>query len=376
MRLGKRGFRLPVALALMVVVAGCMSVGNGRPPDWVMGQSREYPSNRYLIGVGAASSRARAEERAYAAIARIFSAEIEAQTSDWESYSVSGGKTAVTTTRRLTLDHVTQVTTRKVLENVHILDTWYHPTDRQHFVLAGMKRAQVERTLLDQISEHDITIEKEVAQGRTGTTKLTKIRGFKRAINHLLLREAVNVDLRVVRENGIGVDSNYKLSDLKKELEDYLAENVVIEVQIEGEQQAQIRRAVLEGLGREGLVPLIKESNSNSGSFTWRNQGTNGITTDLLISGTARLWEIDLPDPLFRYVRWCSDLQVVEQGSLRLIGIVSRSGREGHITPEEARVRASKAMQAAVSSEVAESLAAYIYGEGKEDSVTHAACPK
>ena len=72
---------------------------------------------------------------------------------------------------------------------------------------------------------------------------------------------------------------------------------------------------------------------------------------------------MDLPDPLFVYVRWCSDLLVLENKPQRIIGVVSRSGREGHVTQKEALARASKAMQAAVTSDVANALSSYIYGD-------------
>ena len=61
---------------------------------------------------------------------------------------------------------------------------------------------------------------------------------------------------------------------------------------------------------------------------------------------------MDLPDPSFRYVRWCGDAQVQEMDSKRLLGVISRTGREGHITEQEARIRASHTMQKVISKEV------------------------
>ena len=77
------------------------------------------------------------------------------------------------------------------------------------------------------------------------------------------------------------------------------------------------------------------------------------------------------------YVRWCSDLLVLEDTPQRIIGVVSRSGREGHVTQKEAIARASKAMQAAVTLDVANALSSYIYGDVEElapPSTT--ACPR
>ena len=54
----------------------------------------------------------------------------------------------------------------------------------------------------------------------------------------------------------------------------------------------------------------------------------NGVP-DLVITGRTRFWEIDVPDPLFQYVRWCSDFQIVDRVTQRVVGVVSRSGRRG-----------------------------------------------
>ena len=357
-----------------MLLAGCATLGSTSSPDWIAGQSKTFPSSRYLVGVGEGDSRDTAEQRALAAIARIFQAEIKAKSRDWESYSVLEKEKQSTTSRRLTLDHVVQVSTNKVLEDAQILDVWSRPNDNRFYVLAGMNRDKAEKETLERIMEWDRTIEQNVTQGRVGDAKLSKIRGYKRAIKYLILREAANSDLRIIRESGQGEDSSYHVGDLKQELDDYVTKHVVIGVEIQGKQNSQIRNAILEGLSREGLLALAKDHEATT--LELPNQANNGEVPDLLIKGTAKLWNVDLPDPLFRYARWCSDLEVLEQQNHKIIGIVSRSGREGHITITEARARASKAMQVAVTAEVAETLAAYIYGESENPSLdSKPACP-
>ena len=100
---------------------------------------------------------------------------------------------------------------------------------------------------------------------------------------------------------------------------------------------------------------------------------------DVSIVGHLKMWTIDLPDPLFKYVRWCGDIDMVEQPSQRLIGVISETGREGHITEREARVRANGTMQHVLSHEVARVLTQLI---GQEDYAvsnsqrTSNACPQ
>jgi len=354
------------------MLPGCATFHTPSPPEWIIGQSQAYPFNQYLVGVGEADSRTVAEERAYGALARIFKADIEAQSRDWESYSLLEGEHQSIETRQLNLDHLTQVSTKKVLENVRILDSWLRPQDSRFFVLAGLNRAKAEQRLLDHIAEWDRMIAQEVKQGRTGLSPLAKLRGWKRAITHLLTRETANADLRIIRTNGSGISSPYHLDSLNRELEDYVTHHVTINIAIEGDQGSQVRRAIVEGLSREGLRPVATQEDG-TGSV---GQPPSSREPDLLIKGVVKMWDIDLPDPLFRYVRWCSDLEMIEGTTHRIIGSVSRTGREGHMTRKEARARSSKAMQAIITSEIIHTLAANIYGEPQEVGPSSPACPR
>ena len=59
--------------------------------------------------------------------------------------------------------------------------------------------------------------------------------------------------LRVIRNSGQGAPAGYRVAELTTELEQFLAGNFVVSVDVAGEQQEPVRRAVMEGLLREGL---------------------------------------------------------------------------------------------------------------------------
>ena len=329
----------------------------------------------YLLGVGEGDSRIVAEQRAYAAIARIFEVQVEAQARDSETYSIQEREGTSQSSRQVTLDHVTKVSTNKILGNVIILARWEQLHPYEYFVLAGMDRIQSEKILIEELSELDQAIEKDVKDSRSVNDILTKIRRLKRAIRNTGIRDELNSDLRIVRSSGLGDPPVYHVEDLQNELAHSLREELSVRLEIQGDHNSLIRRALLEGLSREGFYTNMPEklspaSNQNK-SFAPKGKA------DLLIKGAATMWELDLPDPRFLYVRWCADLLVLEDKPQRIIGVVSRSGREGHITRGEAFVRASKAMQAAVVSDVTEALSDFIYGEVEELAPpTSTACPR
>jgi hypothetical protein len=342
-----------------VLLAAC--AGAPKPPDWVTGtKAAAYPDDQFLIGVGQADSRPVAEERAYAAVSRIFKAEVSSQAKDWEAYLSLERKGKVEVERRLTVDTFTKVATDKLLENVKIAETWSDPRTGLHSALAVMNRGAVRSGLTSRIAELDEAIARDVKEAHGTADKLMKLRGLRRAIRNLITREAYNSDLRVV-SGGRGAPSEYSVSGLTGVLEKFLNENLVVAVVVTGDQAEAVRLAVIEGVIKEGLPVTTGDSKS----------------PDLFVKGETRLWPTDLPDPKFRYVRWCADFVIVNSGAQRIIGSVARSGREGHLNTLEASNRALRALQQEVTSALAKSLADHIYGDPPSDSApAPAACPK
>lgn len=326
----------------------------------------EYPSTQYLTGVGQSDTRSSAEDQAYAAVARIFKAEVAAQAQDWESYLVVENRGVSNAERRLTIDHVTKVSTDKVLENVRIADAWYDSDRRLHYALGVMNRSQAEAALMEKISALDHAIDADVAESRQATDKLAKVRALRRAGRSLVMREAYNTDLRVIRLSGQGLPSAYQVSELSGELEQFLATNLVLAVQVSGDHAEPVGRALSEGLIREGLHVTTKTEREEDGS------------PELIVRGTVRLFPIETRDPNFKYVRWCSDFEVVEPGTRRVVGATARGGREGHLTEREATAKALRVMQQELSSDVAKAIAAHVFGEVAlpETVAMPASCPR
>ncbi len=350
-------------LFLVLLVPACATAPAA--PDWATGtKAAAYPDEQFLIGVGQADAKPAAEERAYAAVARVFKAEVTSQAKDWESYLTLEKRGSVQTERRLTLDSVTKVSTDKLLENVKIAETWYDPQSGLHSALAVMNRATAQASFRSKITELDEAIGRDVRDARGVPDKYLKVRGLRRAIRTLIARDAYNGDLRVVT-GGRGIAADYSVSVLTGELEKLLNESLVVAVEVRGDQAEAVRQAVMEGLAREGLP------------VTARTVSGDGAIADLLVKGEARLWPADLPDPRFRYVRWCADFVILNQGDQRVLGSVARSGREGHLNIPEANGRALKSLQQDVSSALAKSLAEHIFGDPPTDATTPtAACPK
>ncbi len=374
MRDRRLGPSLVVLTGVMVTtLTGCSGFGPRSAPDWVHGMSQEYAADQYLLGLGQAETQEVAEERAYAGVAKIFKVEVTAQFRDWESFLLLETRGSAKTQRRLTLDQVTRVSTDKVLENVRILDRWRDRDTNQSYALAGMHRRQAAVALSERIVMLDRAIDSAITEAHRTQDSLAKIRNLRRAIKDLLLREAYNADLRVIRASGQGSLPPYRVAELTSELEQFLSAHLIVGVEITGDQAEPVRRALLEGLIREGLPATAEEV----GAGTKSGGSPRDSVTELLVKGTVRLWHLDARDLRFRFVRWCSDFVILDLRTQRVVGAVSRSGREGHLSRSEAMARAVRVMQQELTTELANALASYVYGEADylEDSPP-AACPR
>lgn len=363
----RQGVSVVLCLWLMVSAStACTWFIGKEKPGWVDGRTAEYPSTQYLSGVGQADTRSNAEDQAYAAVARIFKAEVAAQAKDWESYFVVENHGVTNAERRLTIDNVTKVSTDKVLENVRIADTWYDSDSRLHYALGVMDRSQAEAALMEKVSALDRAIEADIAESRQAIDKLAKVRALRRAGRNLVLREAYNTDLRVIRLSGHGTPSAYQVNELSGELEQFLATNLVLAVQVSGDHAEPVGRALAEGLIREGLRVTTKPEGEEAGS------------PELIVRGTVRLYPIEVRDPNFKYVRWCSDFEVLEPGTRRVVGATAHGGREGHLTEREATAKTLRVMQQELSSDVAKAIAGHIFGEVAlpEKATMPASCPR
>jgi hypothetical protein len=351
------------ALSFLVLTAtllnSCAWFGRGATPAWIEGTSKEHPSTQYLVGVGQADSPPEAASRAYAAVSRIFKAEINAQSKDWESFLVLEKKGTASAERRLTLDQVTRVSTDKVLENVRLLDTWRDPKTGQHYALAGMERAQAGAALQEKIADLDREIQTEVRESQEVQDKLAAVRHLRKALKTLVVREAYNADLRVIRASGQGLQPPYRVAELTSQFQDLLTANLVVAVEVQGDQADAVRKAAMEGLLREGLPVTARRLGPDAATGV---EG-NGLPIELSVKGTVRLWPVSVPDPRFKYVRWCSDFVIVESTNQRVVGAVSRGGREGHLTEAEALAKAGRVMQQEVVTDLAKMLAGYVYGD-------------
>ncbi len=360
-----------LVVSICIVLAGCGTHFVSKPvPDWMNGPSTEYPPERFLKGIGQANSRERAEQQAYAAIAKVFRTRVMVQDRDIESYVTRDSGSGVRSTHAIDIDRRIEVSTDRVLEDVRIADTWHDKKTGIHFVLAVMNLDTVGAGLTARIAELDAGIKHYVEKSRNPgpfNGSLQRVKHLRAAISDLRLRKTHIADLRVIKPTAVRDDAPYEIPKLRSELSRLLAEHLVIAVEVTGDEAELVRRAVVEGLVREGLPVTADRLDLSQPASRLRSEDGATAGPNLVVRGKAEFWPAMIPDPVFTFVRWCTGFVVIEMDTHRIIGALSHSGKEGHLSFDEAKRRALTTMQPILTTALAKTVADYIYGERKEE---------
>jgi hypothetical protein len=331
------------SIAQVVVEPQAFSSGK---PDWVEGKSKDYPEEAFLTGVGYGEDRKSAEDAAYAAVSRIFQAEIDSVSRDWEKYSQTeaAGKTRVS--RDVQIDQTTSVATRKVLESVSIAQVWNDEKTKRLYALAVMDRSQARAALQEKIAvlDKDLADLKGVVQGTTN--KIDRVRIYRKLLNMALAREIYNADLRVINPSGHGEEATDSLVLIRQGLQDVLYHDIHIGVEIQGDENTLLRSFLVEGLTREGFSVLENGDPSEM---------------DILIKGTVDFRRTESPP--WTFVRWVMTVDLVDHKSGKIFGSLTKSGREGQLNDTEAERAAVRAIHREVIQTLGGRIVSFIYGE-------------
>ena len=329
--------------------ASAVKVTKGKRPDWIDGQSRHYPANMYLTGVGYGPDRQTSEDRARAEIAKIFHAKIDAKTRTYQEYlqTVSGSNSK--TTDSVAIEDITDVSTQKVLSGVRIVQVYQQTKpDPLFYALAVLDRGQTQEILQSKIKELDQDINRLVSLGRQETDKLSKIKKLKSSVEEYILRDAYNTELRIVNPSGQGIPSRVSFTEMKRQLSDALLKDFFIAVSVKGSRALEVRQALVEALNQKGFSVLDDLGRAS-----------------VLARGTVEINPVELKTSEWKFVRWKAYFDLVDQQGGAVFGSVKKTGREGHLTIPEAEERAVRKMRKLLAAEIAQDMTKFIFTQGQ-----------
>ena len=205
-----------LTLSAMLLLAACSSAkpGDARP-DWVNGNSSQYPAAAYLTGQGQADNMAVAKDRARAELAKIFSVGVSEQSSDTASFSQSNASGAPTAQNSLDVSRNINTRTEQVMSGVEISQTWQDPKAQQYYALATLSRNKAAAALRQQIGDLDAGTVASMNQAQNSNDLFDKISAAGQAVESQQTRAGLQKALQVVDPSGMGIPSSWSLAKLQ-----------------------------------------------------------------------------------------------------------------------------------------------------------------
>ncbi|MDH5180277.1 MAG: LPP20 family lipoprotein [Gammaproteobacteria bacterium] len=236
-----------------LVLQGCASTKKGGGmPDWVNGNSAQYPTTAFLIGRGEHSSQAMARDRARADLAKIFEVAIQEQSTDIVKYSSQ--KIGKDTIEQLESEASRDISTRteQVVKGVEINDIWQDPKTKVFHALATINRMQASSRLREQINQLDGQTGSYLSKARSSNDLITKIGLATRAVSTQIERDSSQRILKIIDRSGVGVPPSYNLGQLISD-RDNLVKRLRISARASRDDLGDAERIVAGALARVGF---------------------------------------------------------------------------------------------------------------------------
>lgn len=249
----------------ITLLAACSNPkpGDGRP-DWVNGNSSQFPAATYLTGHGQADTMAEARDRARAELAKNFSVNVSEQSTDTSSYSQNTAAGAAKNS--LDVSRNIHTRTEQVLTGVEISDTWQDPKGLQYYALATLSRAKAATALRQQIGDLDAGTASSLSQAQNSSDLFDKIAAAGQAVDAQQTRAGLQKELQVVDPSGMGIPSSWPLAKLQADRAALL-------------KQLQVKAAA-DGKDAEAVQKLLAGALADSG-FTVTDGAPYTMTADL-----------------------------------------------------------------------------------------------
>lgn len=324
-----------------------VQVTKGARPDWVDGESIQYPSSGYLTGVGYDADRKSAEDKARAEIAKIFVSKVDSRTRTYQDYLQTTSSSRSGSEETFSIQEITDVSTKKVLSGVRIAQIYQQSSPEQlYYALAVLDRNQSATILSDRIRKLDGEMEMllDMASGEADVFK--KIKYLRQSIGKHAMREAYDTELRIVSRSGRGISSPIHFTEIKSELDAILLRDFLIGVSVTGSRGGEVQDALVQGLNQEGFS-ITEDVNA----------------ANVLIRGAVEIRPMERGTADWKYVRWRAHFDMVDRAGGSVFGSFTRTGREGHLNLQQAEDRAVRKIRDTLTTEIAGEVRKYIFSQ-------------
>lgn len=243
--------RLLFPLLALVAVASAASP----KPDWLSGETAQYPKSAFIIGVGQDATQEKAADRARTEISKAFSLHVSATSSS--SAEETDGKGGSSGSQTVSDD--VKTSTRKILDGVEISSFW-DDGKSTIYALAVLNRAHALQIITDKLNELDKSVPDIQDQITKSDGKFARLKLALKLVRMAKSRRHLNADYRVLNPDGKGIPAPAALDGALAQARKAI-EAVTIQVETEGVNADKTTSRIMDGLSAYGLKVAEKSAN-------------------------------------------------------------------------------------------------------------------
>jgi len=325
---------------LMIVFCCCTQILVGQTkPAWVDNPQSKYSNDLYLTALGLGDTRKAAEEQASANLSMIFEATIKAQSTVNEDIQekISGGNNFME--RRSQISKKVILESEQTLYNVQYTDNYVDPQGR-NYVLAILNRYETSAIYKQKIADNGWVVQADVAKSDSLQDLLQKYAWIDAAVTLAQKNDALLKQLQII---DVGTKKSIELPYYYQNLISSYAktkQRITFAVTISNDEDQNITETMKKLLTSQGFIlnekPLLR------------------------VIGKLGFEDVVLERPE-KFVRWRYAISILDNQNATLLTL-TESGREGHISKEEAQARAIRTMKAKLETNFIKKLNDYVDG--------------
>jgi hypothetical protein len=296
---------------------------DGGKPEWLSSPYSVYDNNVYVAAVGSGANRVAAERGAFAALTAIFGQSIQAEFSNMTNYSEAAlNGSIVVSENNAVREAVKTSSAMDSLIGAEIAGVWQDNTDKYWYAIAILDKKKAAALYADLIRGNLRLIDEITTIPAAENNSLEAFSRYQLAATIAGANELYGNLLSVLAGTSAGLDLTRMKNSAYYQLEARkIAQNIPIDVRVEGDSQNRIGNAFAVALGSIGFK-------------------SGGSNNRYVLNAALSLTNANLPGNQFQFCRYNIDAYLLDTANGSKLVPYNISGREGHTAMNEAELRA------------------------------------
>lgn len=314
---------------LVASIFSCATTSVNQVPDWILSPSSVYSDSEYLSAVGYGADRVSAENAAIAAISKIIKQNVKSETTSSESFSEKEGDWNTGKDFSSSVKTYSDV----VISGIYIQDVYPIKKGKEieYYALALVNRQETGNQYKSKIQELTSVINEKITEGYNNMGTFSSYSVLKEATELAMECDYYLDILAVINPTYYKISvPDYGSADTVAELARRSMSKIIIGFEITGDIDGRIEAAFSKILTDYGIKLASLDDEDVSYTFVG-----NVSFSPLDISSESKN----------KYIRFVLNSDLIEVESQKNVLTFAVSGREAHLTEEEATQRAIRTLE-------------------------------